>query len=43
VYADRDMKDKARHEFEWIANAPVTDYNDRNYKEEAARKLKDLR
>lgn len=43
VYADRDMKDKARHEFEWIANAPVTDYNDRNYKEEAARMLKDLR
>jgi tetratricopeptide (TPR) repeat protein len=43
VYADRDMNDKARHEFEWIANAPVTDYNDRNYKEEAARKLKDLR
>jgi tetratricopeptide (TPR) repeat protein len=43
VYADRDMKDKARHEFEWIANAPITDYNDRNYKEEAARRLKDLR
>jgi tetratricopeptide (TPR) repeat protein len=43
VYADRDMKDKAREQFEWIANAPVVDYNDRNYKEEAARKLKDLR
>lgn len=43
VYADRDMKEKAREQFEWIANAPVVDYNDRNYKEEAARKLKDLR
>lgn len=43
VYADRSMKDKARQEFEWIATAPVTDYNDRNYKEDAARRLKDLR
>jgi tetratricopeptide (TPR) repeat protein len=43
VYADRGMKDKARQEFEWIAAAPVTDYNDRNYKEDAARRLKDLR
>jgi tetratricopeptide (TPR) repeat protein len=43
VYADRDMKDKAREQFEWIANAPVVDYNDHNYKDEAARKLKDLR
>lgn len=43
VYADRDMKDKARKEYEWIATAPVTDYNDRNYKEEAARRLKDLK
>lgn len=43
VYANRDMKDKAREQFEWIANAPTVDYNDRNYKEEAARKLKDLR
>lgn len=43
VYADRGMKDKAREQFEWIANAPLVEYNDRNYKEEAARKLKDLR
>jgi len=43
VYADRDMKDKARQEYEWIATAPVVDYNDRNYKEEAAKRLKDLR
>lgn len=43
VYADRDMKDRARKEYEWIATAPVVDYNDRNYKEEAARRLKELR
>src|ERR1051325_938416 len=43
VYADRDLKDKAREQFEWIGRAPVVDYNDRNYKEEAAKKLKDLR
>src|SRR4051812_48705861 len=43
VYADRDQKDKARREYEWIASAPVVDYNDRNYKEDAARRLKELR
>lgn len=43
VYADRDMKDKARQEYEWIATAPAVDYNDKNYKEEAAKRLKDLR
>lgn len=43
VYADRGDKEKAIREYEWIASAPVTDYNDRNYKEEASRKLKDLR
>ena len=43
VYADRGAKDKARQLYEWIATAPVTDYNDRNYKEEASRRLKDLR
>jgi len=43
VYADRGLKDKAREQFEWIANAPIVEYNDRNYKEEAARRLKDLR
>jgi tetratricopeptide (TPR) repeat protein len=42
VYADRDQKDKARQLYEWIASAPVTDYNDRNYKEEASRRLKEL-
>jgi tetratricopeptide (TPR) repeat protein len=43
IYAERDQKDKARQQYEWIASAPVVDYNDRNYKEEAARRLKDLR
>ncbi len=42
MYADRDQKDKARQLYEWIAAAPVTDYNDRNYKEEASRRLEDL-
>lgn len=43
VYGDRGQKDRAIKEYEWIANAPAVDYNDRNYKEEAARRLKDLR
>jgi tetratricopeptide (TPR) repeat protein len=43
VYADRGLKDKARSEYEWIATAPPTDYNDRSYKDEAARRLRDLR
>jgi hypothetical protein len=42
VYADRGMKDRARKEYEWIAGAPIVEYNDRNYKEEAARRLKEL-
>jgi len=43
VYADRKLRDQAIAQFEWIARAPVTDYNDPHYKEEAARMLKDLR
>jgi hypothetical protein len=43
VYADRNMRDQAIAQFEWIAKAPVTDFNDPHYKEEAARRLKDLR
>jgi tetratricopeptide (TPR) repeat protein len=43
VYADRKAKDKAREQFEWIARAPVTEYNDRSYKAEAEKALKDLR
>jgi tetratricopeptide (TPR) repeat protein len=42
VYADRDMKEKAKEQFEWIARAPVVDYNDAKYKELAARRLKEL-
>jgi tetratricopeptide (TPR) repeat protein len=43
VYADRDMKEKAREQYEWIARAPAMEYNDRNYKDEASRRLRDLR
>lgn len=43
VYTDRDQKAKAIEEYEWIARAPVTDVNDAQYKEVAARKLKELR
>jgi len=43
VYADRKLRDQAIAQFEWIARAPVTDFNDPHYKEEAARKLKELR
>jgi tetratricopeptide (TPR) repeat protein len=43
VYADRDMKEKAREQSEWIARAPAMEYNDRNYKDEASRRLRDLR
>jgi tetratricopeptide (TPR) repeat protein len=43
VYADRDQKAKAIELYEWIGRAPVTDFNDPNYKAEAARRLKDLR
>ena len=43
VYAERDMKDKAKEQYEWIARATATDFNDGKYKEEAARRLKELR
>jgi tetratricopeptide (TPR) repeat protein len=43
VYADRKMREQALAQFEWIARAPVTDFNDPHYKEEAARRLRDLR
>ena len=43
VYADRDQKAKAIEQYEWIAQAPTTDFNDAQYKAEAARRLKDLR
>jgi len=43
VYADRDAKDKAIEQYEWIARAPVTDPNDAHYKDEAASRLRALR
>lgn len=43
IYKDRDMKDKARAELEWVAKAPVTDYNDKKYKELAAEMLAKLK
>jgi tetratricopeptide (TPR) repeat protein len=43
VYADRDQRPKAVEQYEWIARAPVIDYNDPNYKSEAKRRLADLR
>jgi tetratricopeptide (TPR) repeat protein len=43
VYVDRDEKPKAIEQYEWIERAPATDYNDNHYKEEASRRLKDLR
>lgn len=42
VYADRHMAAQAREQFEWIARAPITEYNDRHYKEEAAQALKSV-
>ena len=40
VYKDRDMKDKAREQFEWIAKAPVTvEFDDKFYKQKAAAAL----
>jgi tetratricopeptide (TPR) repeat protein len=43
VYVDRGEKAKAIELYEWIARAPVADFNDPNYKADAARRLKDLR
>lgn len=43
IYADVGNKAKAREEFEWIASAPVHDYNDQSYKLEAERALKKLK
>jgi tetratricopeptide (TPR) repeat protein len=43
VYADRKRRDEAIAQYEWIARAPVTDFNDPHYKEQAARRLQELR
>jgi len=37
------MKQKATEQFEWIARAPSTDFNDGHYKEQAARRLAEVR
>jgi hypothetical protein len=42
VYAARGDKARAREQFQWIEAAPVTDYNDPNYKRQAAQALRDL-
>ena len=42
IYADRGEKDKAREQFEWIAKAPVREYPDSLYKEQAAQLLRKL-
>ncbi len=43
VYADRNDKARAIEQYEWVERAPATEFNDRHYKDEAARRLKDLR
>lgn len=43
VYADIGRADAARAEFEWIARAPTADYNDANYKRQAAEALRGLK
>jgi tetratricopeptide (TPR) repeat protein len=43
VYADRDQKAKAIEQYEWIARAPATDFNDKHYKDVAAGRLAKLR
>jgi tetratricopeptide (TPR) repeat protein len=43
IYEDRDMKDKAREQLEWIAKAPVTELNDKHYKDDAAAMLAKLK
>lgn len=43
VYVDVGSKDLAREQFEWIAHAPIVDYNDANYKRLAAEALRGLK
>lgn len=43
VYLDRKRRDDARAQFEWIAQAPVTDYNDASYKRLAADALRGIK
>jgi tetratricopeptide (TPR) repeat protein len=43
VYVDVGKKQLAREQFEWIAKAPIADYNDANYKRLAAEALRRLK
>lgn len=43
VYADRGLKAKAIEQYEWIERAPVLEYNDKHYKDEATARLAKLR
>lgn len=43
VYADRGLKAKAIEQYEWIVRAPITEYNDTHYKDEATQRLAKLR
>jgi len=43
VYVDRNERAKAIEQYEWIGRAPSTDFNDPNYKADAARRLRNLR
>jgi hypothetical protein len=43
VYADRHLKQQATEQFEWIARAPSSDFNDPHYKQLAARRLAEIR
>jgi tetratricopeptide (TPR) repeat protein len=43
IYVDRNMKDKAREQLEWIGKAPVTELNDKHYKDTAAEMLGKLK
>ena len=43
IYIDRKMKDKAREQLQWIANAPIVELNDKHYKSAAAEMLAKLK
>jgi tetratricopeptide (TPR) repeat protein len=42
IYQDTGDKEKARTEYEFVTNAPVTDYNDPHYQDEARSRLAKL-
>ncbi len=43
VYAARDMKDKAREQYEAVIKGTPTEFNDRHYQDEARREIADVR